>query len=149
MAGSEKMDLTGGLNGSAKAVYTAIGAAASIMSIIGGILVKSLTDTDVRLERQMEQIRDEAKDDRASIEARLQSQIVDILKGRLETAERVRALEASTVEIETQFRALSTVHNLERQRDSDITDLLQQCPLCKLPQRVFYPPSPGGSNGTH
>lgn len=141
--------MSGGLNGAARAVYTAIGGAASVMATIGGILFKNVNDTDDRHERQMTEIRLEAKEDRASISDRVQAQITEITRGRLETAERVRALESAVIEIETQFRALSTVHNLERQRDADITDLLQQCPLCKLPQRTYFPPGPGPNGQPH
>lgn len=144
--------MSGGLNGAAKAVYTAIGAAATVMATIAGILFKNVNDTDARHEREMALIRDEAKEDRRLIEQRLQAQISEIGGGRIENAERIRALEASIVEIETQFRAMSTVQNLERQRDSDITDLLKQCPDCKLPQRIYYPPGPGpngNGNGKH
>lgn len=147
MSGGEP-NMNGGLNGAARAVYTAIGGAASVMSVIGGILFKNVNDTDARHELQMREIRLEAKDDRQAIVDRMQTQINEIVKGRLETAERVRALESAVIEIETQFRALSTVHNLERQRDSDITDLLQQCPDCKLPQRTYYPPGPGPGPAT-
>lgn len=140
--------MSGGLNGAAKAVYTAIGAAATVMSVIGGILFKNVSDTDARHEREMTTIRLEAAEDRKDIELRLQNQISGIVQGRLETAERVRALEAAIVEIETQFRAMATANNLERQMEESLSDLLQQCPGCKVPERRYYPPGPG-PNGKH
>jgi len=143
--------MSGGLNGAAKAVYTAIGAAATVMSVIAGILFKNVADTDARHEREIALVRDQAQAERTVIEARLQKQLDEIARGRIENAERIRALESAIVEIETQFRAMATANNLERQMAESINDLLQQCPACKVPQRTYYPPGPGpnGTNGKH
>jgi hypothetical protein len=145
---SNEPNMNGGLNGAARAVYTAIGGAASVMSVIGGILFKNVSETDSRHEREMALIRTEAKEERASIIDRTQAQLNDIQSGRLDNAERIRALEAAIVEIETQFRAMASVQNLERQMDEAIADLLQQCPNCKVPERRYFPPGPG-PNGKH
>ncbi len=131
------------INGAARAIYSTVAAAATVISVIGGILFNGV-DADLnRHEKQMETIRLEASASRQDIRGQLQKQIDDIVTGRLETAERVRALEAAIVEIETQFRALSTVANVERQMDQTVKDLLQQCPTCKLPEREFFPAGPG------
>jgi len=118
------------LNGSTGSVYGAIAGAAAVAAVL---LMGVYADID-RHERQFERA-----------EQSVAAQMATANNERIENAGRIRALEAAIVEIETQFRALSTVHNLERQRDADITDLLQQCPECKVPQRIYYPPAPGPS----
>lgn len=141
MAGTE-------INGAARAIYSTVAAAATVISVIGGILFNGVDANLERHERQQETIRLEAAASRQDIREQLQKQIDSIVVGRLENAERIRALEAAIVEIETQFRALATVSNVERQMDQAIKDLLQQCPSCKLPEREFFPPGPG-PNGKH
>lgn len=131
------------INGAARAIYSTVAAAATVISVIGGILFNGVDADLSRHEKQMETIRLEAASARQDIREQIQKQIDAIVVGRLETAERVRALEAAIVEIETQFRALATVANVERQMDQSIKDLLQQCPTCKLPEREFFPAGPG------
>lgn len=135
------------INGAARAIYSTVAAASTVISVIGGIMFRQVAANDERHDSLIKEVRDEAKTERGEIEQRLQIQLDAITKGRLETAERVRALEAAIVEIETQFRSMSTIHNLERQRAQDIEDLMQQCPSCKIPQRTYYPPGPGTNSG--
>lgn len=136
-------------NGLLRGIYSAVGGAAAVVSVIGGILFAGVYKDLDRHERHQDKIEAVAADDRKAIESRLQTQIQAIQTSRLETAERVRALEASIVEIETQFRAMATANNLERQMEESISDLLQQCPTCKVPERRYFPTGPGPNGKPH
>ncbi len=142
MAGQE-------INGAARAIYSTVAAAATVISVIGGILFSGVDANLARHEHQQETFRIEAAESRKEIRQQLQAQIDAIIAARVETAERIRALEASIVEIETQFRALATVSNVERQMQESVSDLLQQCPTCKVPNRRYFPTGPGPNGQAH
>ena len=140
-------------NGVMRGLYSAVGGAAMVVSVVGGILFAGVYKDLDRHERNQDKIETQARAERQDIEARLKADITAIQAGRLDTAERIRALEASIVEIETQFRAMATANNIERQMQESVSDLLQQCTLsggkCTVPDRQYYPSGPGPNGKPH
>lgn len=117
---------------------------------VGGILFSGVYREQDRGAALLAEFRIEARDERAELRAELRAQQQTSAEARRALESRVVALEASIVEIETQFRAASTVDNMERMHREMELDLLQQCPTCKVPDRTYFPPGPGpNGNGKH
>lgn len=124
----------GVFNGSARAVYSAIAGAAAV----GAVLLHGVYSDLARNERDIDKV-----------EERMMERLHTLDAERTRNAERIRALESSDVEIETQFRAMATANNLERQYFDSVLTLIQACPSCAVPQREFYPSGPGPNGKPH
>lgn len=158
-----------GLNGATGTVVGMIGTASAIISTIGGILFaqvykaqdvleKRLIEYKVDVEHELEKLQRETKDARKELRDDMMvrfARVDDIFLERgkmIESANAsIQVLDTKLVEVETQFRAVATVNNLDRSAQDAINDLLQQCATCRKPPRVYYPPGPGlsGANGQH
>jgi signal transduction histidine kinase len=138
------------LNGSTSTVYTAIAGAAAV----GGILfnqvyraIDNLKDDIQRAEASAEKARNELRSDMVVQFGEVRS-IFATRGGMIEANKAaIQVLDTKLVEVETQFRAASTVSNLEKQYAQTVLELFKQCgPNCLLPPRVYYPPGPGPGN---
>lgn len=142
------------LNGSTGAVYTAIAGAAAV----GGILFAQVYRAQDALEKRLAELREESRQARVELKEDVMERfrvVEETFRTRGVMIESnksaIVALQASDVEIETQLRAMATVNNLDRASQDALLDLLVQCPTCRKPPRIYYPPGPGpsGTNGQH
>lgn len=133
------------LNGTAKAIIASFMGAAAV----GGVLLHGISrEQDFMWERIAAEHSD-VEEAKASIRHELSVQVEELAHGRRENEVRIVALQSTVIEIETQLRAMATVSNMERQMEAIIKELLQQCPTCKIPERMYYPPGPGPDGVVH
>lgn len=136
-----------GLNGSTGTFLATI---AGVIAIGGTVLnYQSARLDDAREEARS--ARAELKSDMLDRFARIERTLAEREDKHQQNSRDIVSLQEKNVEIETQFRAASTVNNLERQMDWIVDALRQACPACSLPTRTYYPPGPGpsGTNGQH
>lgn len=128
------------LNGSKGLVGTAVALAS-----IGGILLHGVYDQVNALQRGL----DLAREERREIREEFKQRAAELQAGKEINQKAITALQSADVEIETQLRSVSTIANMERQMTEIVMDLLQQCPTCKVPARIYFPPGPGPDGKEH